>query len=384
MALFKILRGPSSGLDKLTINDGWCYYTPDTGLFHIDYNGTRVPLNAKDAQTLSGASLVQVLNGGDLDKKIPSAAAVDEIKENLELLISAKQEHITGTEGQIVVIGANGNPTAINADLSITGGIIDQNTGEIIKMWHGTVEEYDAIAEKDDNTIYILTDEVGGDIVANDIEYDNSISGLIATNVQNAIDELSIASEKELFIVHFSRNSENNQYTADKDQLEIDTALDEGKIVIGVDDIGYYILIGDLRRRGYDNTYSFVHADDSNGYFERYEMYGGGVLYTQTEFASKQYVDETIETEVAALVGSAPETLDTIEELATALNNNKDIVTVLNDSIATKANKTEVYTKAEVDALLANYYTKAQVDAAIAAAIDEAFANIVRAESTSF
>lgn len=190
MALFKILRGSSAGLKDLPINDGWCYFTPDTGLFYIDYNGTRVPLNAEDAQTLSGASLVQALNSENLDKEILSAAAVDVIKENLELLIAAKQERITGTEGQVVVIGANGNPTVVNANLSTSGGIIDQNTGEIIKMWHGTVEEYDAIVEKDDNTIYILTDEIGSDIVANDIEYDNSVSGLLSTNVQNAIDEV--------------------------------------------------------------------------------------------------------------------------------------------------------------------------------------------------
>lgn len=49
MALFKILRGSSTGLKDLPITDGWCYFTPDTGLFYIDYNGTRVPLNAKDA-----------------------------------------------------------------------------------------------------------------------------------------------------------------------------------------------------------------------------------------------------------------------------------------------------------------------------------------------
>ena len=145
MALFKILRGPSSGLKDLPINDGWCYYTPDTGLFYIDYNGTRIPLNAKDAQTLSGASLAQTLNSEGLDKEILSAAAVDEIKNNLELLIAEKQEHITGTEGQVVVIGANGRPTAV-------------------------------------------------DIVANNIEYDNSVSGLLSTSVQNAIDELATIS----------------------------------------------------------------------------------------------------------------------------------------------------------------------------------------------
>lgn len=98
---------------------------------------------------------------------------------------------------------------------------------------------------------------------------------------------------------------------------------------------------------------------------------------TSIQTLDEKYIPDTIarkefvETEVAALVGSAPETLDTIEELATALNNNKDIVTVLNDSIVTKANKTDVYTKAEVDA-------------AIAAAIEVAFANIARAENAAF
>ena len=37
------------------------------------------------------ASLVQTLNSEGLDQEILSAAAVDEIKNNLELLIAAKQ-----------------------------------------------------------------------------------------------------------------------------------------------------------------------------------------------------------------------------------------------------------------------------------------------------
>ena len=51
------------------------------------------------------------------------------------------------------------------------------------------------------------------------------------------------------------------------------------------------------------------------------------------EYATKEYVGG----EVSKLVGSAPETLNTLEELAQALNNNADIVTVLNNAIATKA-----------------------------------------------
>lgn len=51
---------------------------------------------------------------------------------------------------------------------------------------------------------------------------------------------------------------------------------------------------------------------------------------------AKSYAD----TKVANLVGSAPDTLDTLEELADALKDNADIVEVLEESIASKADKT--------------------------------------------
>jgi hypothetical protein len=52
---------------------------------------------------------------------------------------------------------------------------------------------------------------------------------------------------------------------------------------------------------------------------------------------SKSYTD----TKVANLVGSAPETLNTLGELASALQNNPNVVTALNNSIATKQNATD-------------------------------------------
>ncbi len=50
---------------------------------------------------------------------------------------------------------------------------------------------------------------------------------------------------------------------------------------------------------------------------------------------AKNYADDAI----AALVNGAPETLDTLDELAAALKDNKDIVDVLNQSISAKADK---------------------------------------------
>lgn len=59
--------------------------------------------------------------------------------------------------------------------------------------------------------------------------------------------------------------------------------------------------------------------------------------------ADKSYVDER----VAALVGSAPETLDTLEELATAFNENKEVVDALDSAITTKKNADIIVTYAE-------------------------------------
>jgi hypothetical protein len=54
-------------------------------------------------------------------------------------------------------------------------------------------------------------------------------------------------------------------------------------------------------------------------------------------------------------VGSAPETLDTLEKLATALQDNKDIVDLLNEAVIEKADKTYV------DELIANIPTESDV-----------------------
>lgn len=63
---------------------------------------------------------------------------------------------------------------------------------------------------------------------------------------------------------------------------------------------------------------------------------------TDTKIAgAKTYADEAI----AHLVGSAPETLDTLEEVAKAIQDNETVVDALNAAIGSKADKTELETK---------------------------------------
>ena len=66
MALFKSLRGKRSNLPS-TKTDGYAYFCTDDGTFHIDYKDDsgvvqRKQINAKDAETLTGASLSNILN----------------------------------------------------------------------------------------------------------------------------------------------------------------------------------------------------------------------------------------------------------------------------------------------------------------------------------
>ena len=83
-----------------------------------------------------------------------------------------------------------------------------------------------------------------------------------------------------------------------------------------------------------------------------------------SQYATITYVDEKIE----RLIGSAPETLDTLDEIANALKDNEDVVEALNSAIISKADKKDIPTKLsqleqDIKLDLNNYYTyQAQVD----------------------
>lgn len=107
MALFKSLRGKRENLPS-TKTDGYAYFCTNDGTFWIDYkdeNGVvqRKQLNAKDAETLLGASLSTILNSSDVE--IPTSKAV--------------LDTLNGKQDKIVVTGilqgdGNGGVTAAN------------------------------------------------------------------------------------------------------------------------------------------------------------------------------------------------------------------------------------------------------------------------------
>lgn len=82
------------------------------------------------------------------------------------------------------------------------------------------------------------------------------------------------------------------------------------------------------------------------------------IVNSLTNFAEKSYVENKIK----EVVGTAPEALDTLQELATALNNNKDFATTVTNELADKASKSELTSATSGLAKSSDVYTKKQAD----------------------
>lgn len=104
---------------------------------------------------------------------------------------------------------------------------------------------------------------------------------------------------------------------------------------------------------GITDAYTKTQVDTMvNSKVDNDDVYSKSQLYTRSETDSK------ISTAVSNLVNQAPETLDTLNELANALGNDPNFATTVTNQIGTKANasdvynKTQVYTKTEANNLL--------------------------------
>ena len=130
MALFKVSKGIKANLPS-TKTEGYCWYTTDDSLFYIDYkdeNGTlqRKALNAKDAETLTGASLSTILNSSDVE--IPTSKAVlDALEKYIDDMfgmseLSLRASDWTGTESPYSqVVEVSGVTANSKVDLNPTG-----------------------------------------------------------------------------------------------------------------------------------------------------------------------------------------------------------------------------------------------------------------------
>ena len=105
----------------------------------------------------------------------------------------------------------------------------------------------------------------------------------------------------------------------------------------------------------------------------------GGNYYTKNEIDTKlnskanktttlsgygitdAYTKTQVDKKVSDLVNSAPETLATLNELASALGNDPNFATTIATQIGNKANSSDVYNKSETDTLLSDLAKKSDL-----------------------
>ena len=101
-------------------------------------------------------------------------------------------------------------------------------------------------------------------------------------------------------------------------------------------------------------------------------------LFSSDDAVSKTYVDAKVDTAISSLINSAPATLDTLKEIATALNNDANLATTLANSISSEATS-----RAVADTLLSSQITALSTSSAAALASETAARTAADATLTS-
>ena len=77
-----------------------------------------------------------------------------------------------------------------------------------------------------------------------------------------------------------------------------------------------------------------------------------------------------LKSEGADIVGISPESLNTLQEIASAIGNDAQFFSNIYTQLSTKANITDVYTKSYIDILSADIFTKAQTTSLLSLKLD--------------
>lgn len=112
-------------------------------------------------------------------------------------------------------------------------------------------------------------------------------------------------------------------------------AVDENNKVVG------QFFVSDSEKETYNGYYSGFVAQGNDGKNYAIRISANGPVYRYNSADHPIALKEDITKEIANLVNSAPETLDTLGEVATAIQDNAGVVEALNSAIGTKQNSTD-------------------------------------------
>lgn len=287
--------------------------------------------------------------------------------------------------------GASTNKAYANIEINVEDSVVETMPTTI------TNEEYTALMNvvnsklnKGDETIYRLTNLFGTtqkfaeECIAKltEIQTIKIFLGFVADDDGTLDSTIGLVGDKNSSVLVISGKGDIEKYKNGElqvismpylytDEIEIGNAfVDLLKVSGDLDIKDAYIIAKEPENDNDLVTKKYVDSQTSLGYSKTetdnllLNKANKSDVYEKNETYSKTETDKKI----ADLVNSAPETLDTLGELAEGIKENQDIIATLNNAISNKANITEVYTKQEANALLDNKantsttYSKTEVD----------------------
>lgn len=161
--------------------------TGESGKIYVD-------LSTDTTYRWSGSIYVQISNPIDIDSTLTQQGKAADAKATGDGLSLKLNNPTGGSTGQVLTKTATGEEWAtpeaagkVDTVNNIQPNPTTKNVQTVIEL---TQAQYDALATKDPNVVYYITDGSVDYPTASTIPYDNTDSGLTANNVQDAIDEV--------------------------------------------------------------------------------------------------------------------------------------------------------------------------------------------------
>lgn len=249
------------------------------------------------------------------------------------------------TDGNLSLVNTDGTVLNVMMDgryLKMSGGTM---TGPLIM--NATSTDANAVATNSYVSTYVANTIATGGISGNNVVFNNATTTLSSNTVQAAVVELSLekvdrAGDTMLGYLTLFADPTAPRHAATKDYVDakvtagggaklLDDLLDvnaavptDGSALVWDAGISRYILSNRVKTTGDTMTGLLTLSADPTA---------------NLHAATKQYVDGVATAAVAALIDSAPATLDTLNELAAALGDDPSFATTVTTAIAAKVAK---------------------------------------------
>ena len=338
MALWKPFRGNRTALDTVEKRDGFVYFCTDDGSLFFDYldaDGVlqRKQINAKEAEALTGYSVETILNSSDTE--IPTSKAVLDVTTGLDTRLTEAEEALSDfykkpSEGLAYTLSGDGTYYILS------------NIGTCIDTDLVVPEEYNGLPVKEvANYAFNGNTNITSVILPGTVTFISSVafngcSSLITLFIPDSVTSISygVCSGCDLVTIYCEPESKPSGWSY------LDTNSHPAVWGVSKESFTGSINIINTRLNKNENTIrSKVNKADlatvaTTGSYN--DLTDKPTIPSVEGLASTTYVD----TKVAGIVDTAPETLNTLNELAAALGDDPNFATTVSTEIGKKVDKT--------------------------------------------